>query len=435
MGSLKLPILFEGAFLLAGLLFLLAGGIWVGVALMIVGLVALVLVDASAGQVMATQVWSSTTSWSLTPLPLFILMGEILFRTDIAANLFRGLAPIFHRLPGKLLHVNVAASALFASVSGSSTATTAIVGRMAHTELRNLGYDRNLILGSVVTASTLGILIPPSVVLIVYGAAADVSVPRLFIAGIIPGFLLAFLFSLYIGVYSLLRPVQDVAKEQVKNWSFRETIGILPVLFLIVAMVLAMYTGLATATEAGAVGVGLALALAAAQGKLSRATFAASVLGAAKVNCMIFFILAGAAVLNISMGFNGFPRALAQAVDDMNLPRELLILSLLFVFLLLGCFLDGLSIVVLSTSILLPMVKSVGVDPLWFGIFLVIVIEIGMVTPPIGFNLFVLSGVTGDSIGRIARAALPFFAIMLLFAMFITLFPETITFLPELMLD
>lgn len=425
----------EGALVLLGLLFLLGAGVWVGISLLVAGLVALTLVDAPAGRVMATQVWGTITAWSLTPLPLFILMGEILFRTEIAASLFRGLAPIMRLLPGKLLHVNIAAATLFSAVCGSSTATTAIVGRMAHTELMGLGYNKDLVLGSVVTASTLGILIPPSIVLIVYGAAADVSVPRLFIAGVLPGFLLALLFSLYIMAYSAVRPVQEqVAEERVPSWTLKGTLGIVPVLALILGMVTSIYTGIATATEAGAVGVGLALLLAAAQGRLTRASFTESVLGAAKVNCMIFFILAGAAVLNISMGFNGFPRALAETVGALNLTREMLIMLLLVLFLILGCFLDGLSIVVLSTAILLPMVKAAGVDPLWFGIFLVVVIEISMVTPPIGFNLFVLNGVTGSSIGRIARAAFPFFLIMLLFAALITVFPKIVTFLPTLMM-
>lgn len=425
----------EGALVLLGLLFLLAAGVWVGISLLVAGLVALTLVDAQAGRIMAMQVWATITAWSLTPLPLFILMGEILFRTEIAASLFRGLAPIMRLLPGKLLHVNIAAATLFSAVCGSSTATTAIVGRMAHTELLGLRYNKDLVLGSVVTASTLGILIPPSIVLIVYGAAADVSVPRLFIAGVIPGFLLALLFSLYIMAYSAFRPVQEqVAEECVPSWTLKDAMGIVPVLALILGMVTSIYTGIATATEAGAVGVGLALLLAAAQGKLSRASITESVLGAAKVNCMLFFILAGAAVLNISMGFNGFPRALAETVGALNLTQEMLIVLLLILFLILGCFLDGLSIVVLSTSILLPMVKAAGIDPLWFGIFLVVVIEISMVTPPIGFNLFVLSGVTGDSIGRIARAAFPFFLIMLLFAALITVFPKIVTFLPTLMM-
>lgn len=427
----------EGALVLLGLLFLLAAGVWVGISLLVAGLVALTLVDAQAGRIMATQAWATITAWSLTPLPLFILMGEILFRTEIAASLFRGLAPIMRLLPGKLLHVNIAAATLFSAVCGSSTATTAIVGRMAHTELLGLRYNKDLVLGSVVTASTLGILIPPSIVLIVYGAAADVSVPRLFIAGVIPGFLLALLFSLYIMAYAVVRPVQEqeqVAEERVPSWTLKDTLGIVPVLALILGMVTSIYTGIATATEAGAVGVGLALLLAAAQGRLTRASFTESVLGAAKVNCMIFFILAGAAVLNISMGFNGFPRALAETVGALNLTREMLIVLLLVLFLILGCFLDGLSIVVLSTTILLPMVKAAGVDPLWFGIFLVVVIEISMVTPPIGFNLFVLSGITGDSIGRIARAAFPFFLIMLLFAALITVFPKIVTFLPTLMM-
>lgn len=425
----------EGALLLLGLLVLLGAGVYVGVSLLIVGLIALALVDAPAGRVMATQIWGTITAWSLTPLPLFILMGEILFRTEIASSLFRGLAPIMKILPGKLLHVNVAASTLFSAVCGSSTATTAIVGRMAHTELMKQGYNKDLVLGSVVTASTLGILIPPSIVLIVYGAAADVSVPRLFIAGILPGLFLSMLFSLYIMAYSLVLPTQEqVAEEQETAWSFQDTLGIVPVLALILGMVGSIYSGLATATEAGAIGVGLALLLAAAQGRLTRASFSESLLGATKVNCMIFFILAGAAVLNISMGFNGFPRALAETVGEMNLSREMLILLLLVLFLVLGCFLDGLSIVVLSTSILLPMVKTAGIDPLWFGIFLVVMIETSMVTPPIGFNLFVLSGVTGSSIGRIARAAVPFFLIMLLFAGLITVFPKIVTFLPALMM-
>lgn len=420
-----------------GVLFVLLGsGVWVAFSLLGVAWCAMFFFSgAPAGKVLATSVWGVVASWPLTALPLFIWMGEILFRTKLAEDMFRGLAPWLSRLPGQLIHVNVAGCGIFAAVSGSSAATAATIGRMTLPELDRRGYDKDIAIGSLAASGSLGMLIPPSIVMIVYGVAAEVSVARLFIAGVLPGLLLMGLFMGFIAIWSLLNRHRMPPPEPSVPFTvrLRESAGLLPVLLLILLVIGSIYAGIATPTEAAVVGVVGALALSLFSGSLTRRSFWESVTGAAFTSCMITFILAAAAFLSVAMGFTGLPRDIGVWIAAMELSPYTLILVLTIFYIFLGCFLDGISMIVLTTAVILPTVQSAGIDPLWFGVYVVIVVEMSQITPPVGFNLFVVQGLTGDDILRVARAALPYFLLMIVAVAIITAWPEIVTFLPRTM--
>ena len=416
---------------------MLGAGVWVALALAGVGFVAMALFTTRPiGLVMATNVWGASTSWTLTALPLFIWMGEILFRTRISSDMFRGLAPWTGWLPGRLMHVNIVGCSIFAAVSGSSAATAATIGRMTIPELTKRGYDPMMIVGSLAGAGTLGLLIPPSIIMIVYGVAADVSIARLFIAGVIPGILLTALFMAYVAGWSALNPGRVPPPEPKQSFAekIRETGALIPVMLLIAAVLGSIYVGIATPTEAAGVGVLGSLVLAAATRTLTWATFRDSVLGAAHTSCMIGFILAGAAFLTVAMGYTGIPRLLAEWITGMQLSTAALLIALTVFFIIMGCFLDGISMVVLTTSVILPMVQKAGIDLLWFGIYIIIVVEMAQITPPVGFNLFVLQSMTGRNIFTIGKASLPFFFLMILMVAILWVFPGVVTWLPSKMI-
>ena len=428
---------FSISLVLAAILFvMLAAGLWVALALAIVGFAGLWLADVgNAGQIMATTTWGSSASWTLTALPLFVWMGEILFRTRLAEDLFRGLAPWVTRVPGRLLHANILGCGLFAAVSGSSAATCATIGRMTLPELARRRYDTRLAIGTLAGSATLGLLIPPSIILIIYGVAAEVSIARLFIAGALPGLMLLLLFSGYTAVWALRNPALQPAGEEDASWHerIRALPKLLPIVLLVAFVIGSIYFGWATATEAAVVGVVGALLLAWFTGSLTRQGFADSLMGATRTSCMITFILAGAAFLSVAMGFTGLPRLLAEWIGTLELSPALLIVALTVFFIALGCFLDGISVVVLTTAVILPVITAAGIDALWFGIYLVLVVEMSQITPPVGFNLFVVQGLTGVDILKVARAALPFFLLMLLAVFVVSIFPGIVTWLPERM--
>lgn len=428
--------LLEIGLFLAGLLFLLlALGVYIGLALLLVGLAGLAFfTGAPPGPNVATALWTSTSGWSLSALPLFVWMGEVLYRSRLAQSLFQGLAPLLSRLPGGLLHVNVVASALFAAVIGSSAATTATVGRFTLPELLGRGYPKPLALGSLAGAGTLGFLIPPSVIMIVYGVMAEVSVARLFMAGVVPGVLLALLFMLTVVLLALFRR-KELPKEPPPpvSQAIRGLFAILPVLLLILLVLGSIYLGVATPTEAAAIGVAGAFALTALRGELNGSLFRESLLGAVRTTSMIGLILAGAGVLTLAMGFTGIPRALAAWAAESGITPLLFILFLSLVYVVLGWFLDGISIVVLTISVVLPVVKAIGLDPLWFGIYLVLMVELAQITPPVGFNLFVIQSLTGEDLFRIARYSLPFMGVLLLMVALLVAFPSLATWLPQTM--
>jgi tripartite ATP-independent transporter DctM subunit len=422
--------------LIVALFALLGSGVWIGIALAGVAWIGMELFSSRpAGDAMAVTIWGSASSWTLTALPLFIWMGEILFRTRLSEDMFKGLAPWLERVPGRLLHTNIIGCTIFAAVSGSSAATCATIGKMTLPELKSRGYPEAITIGTLAGAGTLGLLIPPSIIMIVYGVAANVSISHLFIAGVIPGLLLASLFSGYIVVWALLH------REQVPIITERTTIAqklhaswhLIPIVLLIALVLGSIYAGIATATEAAAFGVVGALLISAVQGSLSRATFGASLMGATRLYCMIALILSGAAFLTLAMGYIGLPRHLAEWIGGLGLTRLELIVALMIFYIILGCFLDGISMVVLTMGVILPTVEKAGIDLVWFGIYVVLVVEMAQITPPVGFNLFVLQGMTQKQITWIARQALPMFFLLIAATLLIYFVPQLVGYLPQQM--
>lgn len=424
------------AFLLVLLLVLLGSGVWVGLALIGVGAITLDLfTNRQVGDAMAITMWASSSLWSLTALPLFIWMGEILFRTNISKNLFSGLAPWVRNLPGGLLHVNIIGCAVFAAISGSSAATVATVGKMSIPELRERKYPDRMIMGTLAGAGTLGLLIPPSIILIIYGVTVNESIVKLFMAGVVPGVLLALLFMGYLVGWSLANKKSfaevEESKSDLSRW--QGLMELAPAVSLIIFVLGSIYFGIATATEAAVFGVVGALIISAFQRTLTVKMFRESVLHAAQTSCMIALILAGSAVLSLAMGFTGLPRTLAEMIGSWNLSPLALIAVLAVFYIILGCFLDGISTVVLTMAVIEPMVRAAGFDMIWFGVFLVIVVEMAQITPPIGFNLFVLQGMANRDIGYVAKAALPMFLVMIVALVLIVVFPGLVTALPNAM--
>ena len=411
----------------------LGSGLWVAFSLLGVGIAAMALfTEAPLGLVMATTLWGHSNSWALAALPLFIWMGEILFRSRLSEDMFAGLSPWMNRLPGQLLHVNVFACGIFAAVSGSSAATAATIGKLSIPELTQRGYPEKMVIGTLAGSATLGLLIPPSIILIVYGVATEQSIARLFVAGVLPGVLLVSLFVGYVALWALVnrKSLPDEALHVGFGEKLRRSRRLLPVIALIAGVIGSIYTGLASPTDAAAVGVVLALVLSWSTGTLSRKSLIEGLMGATVTSCMIAFILAGASFLTVAMGFTGIPRILAEWIGGMELSTYTLLAALTVFFVVMGCFLDGISVVVLTASVVMPMVQAAGIDPLWFGIFLVVVVEMSQITPPVGFNLFVLQSLTGRDILSVAVAALPFFVLMAVALVIIVIFPGIVTYLP-----
>ncbi|MBX3588221.1 MAG: TRAP transporter large permease [Ramlibacter sp.] len=424
--------------LVLSLFLILGSGVWIGLTLSGVAWIGMQLFSSRpAGDAMAVTIWGSASSWTLTALPLFVWMGEILFRTRLSQDMFKGLAPWMQSLPGRLLHTNVVGCTIFAAVSGSSAATCATIGKMSLPELTKRGYPEHMIVGTLAGASTLGLLIPPSIIMIVYGVSAEVSIARLFIAGVLPGVLLATLFSGYIALWALANPGRIPAADTRMSFmqKLAESRSLIPVVTLIAAVLGSIYTGVATATEAAAVGVVGSLIISGVQGSMNWQTFKDSLMGATRLYCMIALILSGAAFLTLSMGYIGLPRHLAEWIATLGLSQAQLIAALAVFFIVLGCFLDGISMVVLTMGVIMPTVQKAGIDPIWFGIFVVLVVEMAQITPPVGFNLFVLQGMTGRELTWIAKVTIPMFLLMCVAIALIYAFPGIVTWLPQQMMN
>nr|WP_255761972.1 TRAP transporter large permease subunit [Halomonas alkalisoli] len=418
---------------------LLGSGVWIAFALIGTAWVALAFFSPFApGPILASDFWGASYGWDLTALPMFIWMGEILFRSGLADSMFRGLSPWLNRLPGRLLHTNIIGSGMFAAVCGSSAATCATVGKMTLPELERRGYDSGMAIGTLASASTLGLLIPPSIVLIVYGVVTEQSISRLFMAGIGPGLLILALFMSYLILWSLLKGNRqgltghDESSMPLAE-KLRHTLSLIPVLLLIGGIIVSIYGGLASPTEAAAVGVVLSIVIARCTGSFGLATFKASLFAAVRTACMIAFIIAGASFLTSAMGFTQVPMQLARAIGEMGLSPTMLLVALTLLLLVMGCFLDGISLILLVTAILMPLVSAAGFDLIWFGIYLVVVVEMSQITPPVGFNLFVIQGLTGKDIVTITKATLPFFLLMLASIALLHIFPEIALYLPQAM--
>ena len=425
-------------FFITILLLFLGTGVWVALSMVGVSAIGMLLFTSRpVGDAMATTIWGTASSWTLTALPLFVWMGEILFRTKLSKNLFEGLSPWMQRLPGGLIHVNVVGCALFAAISGSSAATVATVGKMSIPELRRRNYPEKILLGSLAGSGTLGLLIPPSIILIIYGVTVQESIAKLFVAGILPGIMIAIIFMGYVMVWSVIN--KKKMPQILERYSFSEKLKksgqLIPVIVLILAVIGSIYSGVATATEAASLGVVGALLLSFLQKSLNLTTFKQSLLGATKTSCMIAFILAGSSFLSLAMGFTGLPRNLAIWIETMQLSPYVLIFVLMVFYIILGMFLDGISAVVLTMAIIEPMIRQSGFDMIWFGVFLVVVVEMAQITPPVGFNLFVLQGMANKDMGYIAKSAFPLFLLMVLATIIIIIFPEIALWLPEKMVQ
>nr|WP_249325199.1 TRAP transporter large permease subunit [Halomonas boliviensis] len=421
------------------LVLLLGSGVWIAFALIGTAWVALEFFSSfSPASILASDFWGASYGWDLTALPMFIWMGEILFRSGLADNMFRGLSPWLNRLPGRLLHTNIIGSGMFAAVCGSSAATCATVGKMTLPELERRGYDSNMAIGTLASASTLGLLIPPSIVLIVYGVVTEQSISRLFMAGIGPGLMILAMFMSYLILWALLKGNREgLTGEDESGMSFaeklRNTWSLVPILLLIGGIIFSIYGGLASPTEAAAVGVVLSIVIARFNGHFDRDIFKSSLFAAVRTACMIAFIIAGASFLTSAMGFTQVPMKLAQAIGEMGLSPTMLLIALTLLLLVMGCFLDGISLILLVTAIIMPLVSAAGFDLIWFGIYLVVVVEMSQITPPVGFNLFVIQGLTGKDILTITKATLPFFLLMLLAIALMHIFPGIALYLPEAM--
>ena len=430
---MTLPIL--SLALLGALVLILASGVWIAVGLGLVGLLAMNLVtNVPIGQVLATTVWSATASWTLAALPLFIWMGEILFRTRLSEQMFQGLSPWLQWLPGRLIHTNIVGCGIFAAVSGSSAATVATIGKIALPELKKRGYDERLSLGTLAGSGTLGLLIPPSIPMVVYAVTANVSVLQVFLGGFLPGLLVMALYMGYVIIWSWLNPGKTPPRDPSIPFreKLRQSAKLAPCLLLIAAVFLSLILGFATATECAAFGVTGALFLAWWSGTLTWAALLESIMSATRLTCMIMLILAGAAFCTAAMGFTGIPAALAEWVKGQQLSPHMLVLALTVMYIILGCLIDGISMIVLTAVIVLPMVKEAGFDLVWFGVYLVIHVEMAQITPPVGFNLFVLQNMSGKDTWTVAKAAFPFFILLNVAVLIITTFPQIVLYLPKL---
>lgn len=425
--------------LFAGIFGALAIGVWIGVALIAVSAVLMLTFRSLPMDLLFSQyIYNIMASSDLVALPMFVIMGEILFRTRLSTALFRGLAPWAALVPGRLFHINVMASSVFASISGSSAATTQVVGRISLAELNQRGYAPNIAIGSLAGAGTLGLIIPPSTLIIIYGVLAEESVLRLFTAGVIPGLLLAGTFSLWIAIHSSLqKDAIPESEEALRKLKFRQRLASLkelaPVLFLVLAVLGSMYAGIATPTEAGALGVLGATIVTLVQRTLTLETVKEVAIESTKTCSMIGLIILGATILGNVTAMMGIPEFVSHWVGDLGLSPIALIFALLILYLILGTVLEGFALIATTLPVVLPLVEAAGFDKVWFGIFLVIVTEISQITPPVAFNFVVIQGITKRSTGYLARVTMPYLLIMMAFAMLLAVFPGIVTWLPNLL--
>ncbi|PIE68178.1 MAG: C4-dicarboxylate ABC transporter permease [Deltaproteobacteria bacterium] len=423
--------------LLLTIILFLGLGTWVFVGLFLVAACGLVFLAGfpvdRIGYIVKAVTWRSSSAWELAAIPLFIWMGEIIFRTDISERLFRGLSPLVQWLPGRLLHTNILGCTLFAAVSGSTSATTATVGKITTTALDERGYDSDLAVGSLAGAGSLGFLIPPSIVMIVYGVLAEVSIAKLFAAGILPGLLVAFLYSSYIVVRNIFD--KSLAPQEKEKYTFMQYIfaikDLSPVIILMVVILGGIYSGIVTPSEAAAVGVAGTFILIAIMGSFSWKIILESAMGAVKTSAMVCSILVGAAFLSTAFGYLHLPAELVKLIKMLELSPYMLLIILVGFYIVLGCFLDGISIIVMSLPITLPMIVAAGFDPIWYGVFMVLMIELAQITPPVGFNLFILQGLTGRPIGSVVAAAFPFFILMCIAVLLLSIFPIIVLWIPN----
>lgn len=419
--------------LLFGLLF---AGIWIAVGLGMVGILGLLIIDPSSIRGVGVITWVTLENFVLTAVPLFIFMGAIILHSGISSGFYKGLSSWLDSVPGGLAHSNVLACTIFAAVSGSSVATAAAIGAIAIPEMEKRGYDRALTCGSLAAGGTLGILIPPSIAFILYGATIGESVARLFIAGLIPGLILSALFLTYVAARTFFNPHLVPKAEIQATWSerFRSLISVLPIFALMFLVLGSIYLGVATPTEAAALGVSGALLISLISGRLTWKLLKESLNDAIKTNSMILFIVVGAQIMSYALVTAGIPRALVALITGLQVEPVVIFSFLCVMYLILGCFMDAISLMLLTLPVVYPVMVALGYDPVWFGVVLVILLEVGLITPPVGMNLFVIQGMAKQPLGVVARGALPFVLLMLIMIVLLTLFPNLALWLPAKMM-
>ena len=432
MNEFQLVILVFGTLLL----FLLSG-VWIGVGIGMAGVITmLAFTRYPVGKMVASLSMGSLNSFVLVCLPGFILMGEILFRSGASKDLYTSISPWVVRIPGRLLHSNIISCTLFAALSGSSAATAATIGTVAVPELKRLGYQPGMVAGSLAGAGTLGLLIPPSIALIVYGVITNNSIGQLYMAGFFPGLMLALLFMLYIVAFSLVRPNLVSRDDLTYNWKDRimGLLKILPTAGLIFLVLGLIYLGVSTPTEAAMIGVAGAVVTSIFYKTFTFKMMREAMMGTIRTSCMLFLIMMMAAVLSSSVAYLKIPTGLARIVADAGLSPGQLFIVVSILYIILGCFFDGMSIMLLTLPIIYPlMINQMQFNPIWFGVILTILIEVAQVTPPVGFNLYVIQHVSGEPITTVARYSLPFMGILILGVVLLYFFPDIALYLPQQM--
>ena len=413
-----------------------SSGVALGAALGLTGLVILEFFGNGSTYLAIDVIWNVFNSFTLSAVPMFILLGEILLRSGVSERAYTAFTPVFAKVPGGLLHSNIAVCTLFGAVSGSSLSTAAAVGSVAYPEMSKRGYDKEAVVGSLAGGGTLGLLIPPSLSLLIFGALTETSIGRLFVAGVIPGLLVSALFMAYIFFLCLRRPqIAPRWKESTSVWAvLRGMVQIWPIVLLILSIMGSIMFGLATPTEAAGVGVVVAIIISFAWGELTLAKLAAAVLRSVLLFTSIGFIVLGAAILSQSVSILGVPQSILEMAINSNLGTYGIFALIILIYVLFGCIFDGLSLMIMTLPIVFPLLTGLGFDPIWIGVIITVMIEIGQVTPPVGLNLTVLTGVTNNDVplGRVAVATIPYWMLLLLSVAIMTIFPQIALFLPSI---
>ena len=412
-----------------------SSGVALGAALGLTGLVILEFFGNGSTYLALDVIWGVFNSFTLSAVPMFILLGEILLRSGISERAYTAFTPVFAKVPGGLLHSNVAVCTLFGAVSGSSLSTAAAVGSVAYPEMSKRGYDKEAVVGSLAGGGTLGLLIPPSLSLLIFGALTETSIGQLFVAGVVPGIMVSALFMVYILFLCLRRQgISPRSNENISFWEvLRGMVQIWPILLLILAIMGSIMFGLATPTEAAGVGVVVAIIISFAWGQLTLPKLIAAIQRSTLLFASIGFIVLGTSILSLSVSILGVPQGILELAINSDLGKYGIFALIILIYVLFGCIFDGLSLMIMTLPIVFPLLVGLGFDPIWIGVIITVMIEIGQVTPPVGLNLTVLAGVTNNEVplGRVAVATIPYWMLLLLSVVIMTVFPQIALFLPS----
>ena len=412
-------------------------GAVLGAALGLTGFAILEIFGGGVTRLGVQAVFNVLAEFTLTAIPLFILLGDVLVASGLASGIYKAMSPLFGRLRGGLLHTNIAVCTVFGAVSGSSMSVSAAVGSVAYPELSQRGYDRRLVVGSLAGGGTLGLLIPPSLSLLIYGALTDTSIGKLFLAGVLPGLMMAALFMVYIEI-TVRRQPSLAPQEPRMPWgeTLRATMAVWPILVLILAVLGSLFAGIATPTESAAVGVAAAVLLGFTMGDLTWPKLAKTFLSSASTFAVIALVFMGAVILAQSISLMQLPQKMLETISGVGMSPLVLLVVIVFIYLLLGMIFDGLSMMEMTLPVVFPLMTGLGFDAIWLGVVITMMVEIGMLTPPVGMNLFVLVGITQGkvSLAEAAMGALPFWILLMVGVAILTAVPGIATWLPSVAL-